>query len=155
MGWFKCNTDGASRGNPGMSFAAFCIRNGRGDLMYAAARTLNDTTNICAEAIAIEDGIEYCVTHQFLPMIMKTDSLALLNIIRKIWSIPWNVRMEIRRIQYWSNKGQVQFAHILREGTLHVNNFEEFPSDSKIILNMDKALLPSFKYKVYKSKEPD
>ncbi|XP_059277510.1 uncharacterized protein LOC132031531 [Lycium ferocissimum] len=99
-----------------MSSAAFCIRNDRGDLMYAAARTLNDTTNICAEAIAIGDGIEYCVTHQFLPVIMETDSLALLNIIRQIWSIPWNIRMEIRRIQYWSNKGQVQFAHILREG---------------------------------------
>ncbi|XP_059292623.1 uncharacterized protein LOC132046097 [Lycium ferocissimum] len=148
MGWFKCNTDGASRGNLEMSSAAFCIRNERGDLMYAATRTLNDTTNICAEAIALGDRIEYCVTHQFLPVIMETDSLALLNIIRNIWSIPWNIRMEIRRIHYWSNKGQVQFAHILREGN-------ELPSDAKKILNMDKTLMPSFRYKVYKCREPD
>ncbi|MCD9645116.1 hypothetical protein HAX54_033792, partial [Datura stramonium] len=34
-GWFKCNSDGNSKGNPGPSSMAFCIRNRKGDLIYA------------------------------------------------------------------------------------------------------------------------
>ncbi|KAK4732460.1 hypothetical protein R3W88_025448 [Solanum pinnatisectum] len=31
----KCNTDGASRGNPGLSSYGFCTRDDRGDLIFA------------------------------------------------------------------------------------------------------------------------
>lgn len=30
IGWLKCNIDGASRGNPGLSASAFCLRNHEG-----------------------------------------------------------------------------------------------------------------------------
>lgn len=36
--YFKCNTDGASRGNPGRSSYGFCIRNHRGDLCMPKGR---------------------------------------------------------------------------------------------------------------------
>ncbi|XP_059285929.1 uncharacterized protein LOC132039469 [Lycium ferocissimum] len=81
-GWHKCNTDGASRGNPGQRLTAFCIRYERGDLVYAAARRIANTTNICAEAVAIHVGLQYCVNNQMLPVIMETDSLAMVNIIQ-------------------------------------------------------------------------
>ncbi|KAK4713391.1 hypothetical protein R3W88_019298 [Solanum pinnatisectum] len=51
IGWFKCNTDGASRGNPGESSAAFCVRNWHGDLVYAGVRRLSNTTSMIVEAI--------------------------------------------------------------------------------------------------------
>ncbi|KAG5610738.1 hypothetical protein H5410_022019 [Solanum commersonii] len=35
LGWVKCNTDRASRGNPGESSYSFCLRNNQGDLIYA------------------------------------------------------------------------------------------------------------------------
>ncbi|KAH0649910.1 hypothetical protein KY284_029822 [Solanum tuberosum] len=34
-GWIKCNTDGASKGNPGMSSYGFCLRDKNGDVIYA------------------------------------------------------------------------------------------------------------------------
>lgn len=34
----KCNTDGVCRGNPGKSSLAFCARDERGDLIYAAGK---------------------------------------------------------------------------------------------------------------------
>lgn len=37
-GWFKCYTDGASRGNPGSSSYDFCVRDCKGDLVYAEAK---------------------------------------------------------------------------------------------------------------------
>ncbi|KAK4349223.1 hypothetical protein RND71_031978 [Anisodus tanguticus] len=57
----KCNTDGASTSNPGLSSIAFCIRNNRDDFIYACASRIVDITNICAEAKPIWDGIEHCV----------------------------------------------------------------------------------------------
>lgn len=38
QGSFKCNTDAYSRGNPGPSSIAFCLRDSNGDLIYARAR---------------------------------------------------------------------------------------------------------------------
>lgn len=37
-GWFKCNTDRASRGNPGPSSYGFCIRDHEGNLVFAKAK---------------------------------------------------------------------------------------------------------------------
>ncbi|XP_059292598.1 uncharacterized protein LOC132046072 [Lycium ferocissimum] len=114
-GWYKCNTDGASRGNPGQSSAAFCIRDERGDLIHAAARRLSNTTNICAEATAIHDGLQYCVNNHVLPVIMETDSLDTVNIIQGDWETPLKVSMEVQKIKEWRKRGQVQFVHVLRE----------------------------------------
>ncbi|KAH0661971.1 hypothetical protein KY284_026902 [Solanum tuberosum] len=55
-GWLKCNTDGASRGNPGPSTAAFCIRNHEGEQVIAKGVRIPDSTNLVAEAIAIREG---------------------------------------------------------------------------------------------------
>ncbi|KAH0669175.1 hypothetical protein KY289_023668 [Solanum tuberosum] len=49
----KCNTDGASRGNPGLSSYGFILRDNRGDLLYAKAQGIGMTTNTESEARAI------------------------------------------------------------------------------------------------------
>ncbi|XP_060195246.1 uncharacterized protein LOC132624493 [Lycium barbarum] len=59
FGWYKCNTNGASRGNSGPSSTAFCVRNHEGDLICAKGRGLPDSTNIVAEAVAIKEGLEF------------------------------------------------------------------------------------------------
>ncbi|XP_070039778.1 uncharacterized protein [Nicotiana tomentosiformis] len=51
--WYKCNTDDASKGNPGPSSLGFCARDDAGDLVYARAVDLGVTTNVVAEAKAI------------------------------------------------------------------------------------------------------
>lgn len=35
--WYKCNTDGACRGNPGPSLKGFYVKNDAGDLVFAKA----------------------------------------------------------------------------------------------------------------------
>ncbi|XP_060216759.1 uncharacterized protein LOC132644200 [Lycium barbarum] len=168
---FKCNTDGASRGNPGLSSAAFCIRDEVGNLIYAGARRIADTTNITAESVAILDGIEYCIKNNLVPVMIESDSLSMINIIQGIWEIPWKISMEVNKINFWRNKGQVQFAHIHREGnaladflanlvfdfagTVHFHSFAEFPTGAKKILNADNMMMPNFKSKIYRNREPD
>ncbi|XP_059288614.1 uncharacterized protein LOC132041965 [Lycium ferocissimum] len=65
-GWLKCNSDSASRGNPGPSASAFC------------------------RAKAMHDGIIFCVTQQHLPLILETDSLGLMKIVEGEWEVPWS-----------------------------------------------------------------
>lgn len=48
-----CNTDGASKGNPGMSSYGYCIRDGNGDLTYAEANSIGETTNMDAEVTIV------------------------------------------------------------------------------------------------------
>ncbi|WMV30097.1 hypothetical protein MTR67_023482 [Solanum verrucosum] len=61
IGWLKCNTDGACRGNLGERSAAFCIRDADGNLVYAEAKRLWITNSIQAEARAIQGGIQHCI----------------------------------------------------------------------------------------------
>ncbi|XP_060216573.1 uncharacterized protein LOC132644045 [Lycium barbarum] len=84
LGSFKCNTDCASRCNPRPSSVAFCIRNHSGDLMYAGGRRLSDTTNLIAEAVAIDERVKYCIDNIFLPLIVETDSLTMQKILDSI-----------------------------------------------------------------------
>lgn len=59
INWLKCNTDGATKGNPKPSSAAFCIRNSNGDLIIAKGLRIQDTINLVAEARAIREGLEF------------------------------------------------------------------------------------------------
>ncbi|KAH0711352.1 hypothetical protein KY289_007311 [Solanum tuberosum] len=51
--WVKYNIDGASRGNPGLSSYAFCLKDDKGDIIYAEGKMIETTTNTVAEAKAI------------------------------------------------------------------------------------------------------
>ncbi|XP_060210708.1 F-box protein At3g07870-like [Lycium barbarum] len=84
-GWYKYNSDGASKENPGPSSVAFCIRNDNGDLVYATAQKIADGNNLVAEAVSIKQGVEYCMEHQLYPLLVEIDSLATKMFIRGIW----------------------------------------------------------------------
>lgn len=71
--WVKCNTNGTSRGNPGPSFAAFCIRDYSGSLMVAKGFKIQDTSNLVAEARAIREGLFFCKEHHLSHVIIETD----------------------------------------------------------------------------------
>ncbi|KAH0661891.1 hypothetical protein KY284_026822 [Solanum tuberosum] len=46
QGWLKCNTDGDSRGNPGLSASAFCLRNHKGKFLGAKGMKIIDSTTL-------------------------------------------------------------------------------------------------------------
>ncbi|KAK4721356.1 hypothetical protein R3W88_011589 [Solanum pinnatisectum] len=73
--WLKCTTDGATRGNPELSFYGFCIRDHKGDLCYAQAGVLGQTTNVHAEARAILEALRYWVNTVDAEKVLETDSL--------------------------------------------------------------------------------
>lgn len=84
---------------------ALCIRDKRGDLIYTRAKTILDTTSIWAETTALHDGLEFCMNNNLFPLVLETDSLFLGNIVEGVWDTPWNIYMEVHRIQ----KGRTRF----------------------------------------------
>lgn len=81
LGWLKCNTDGASRGNPGLSSYAFCLRVEKGDVKYAKRGIIENTTNIVAEARAILE------TSKHNQIIIQTNSIIMCKVLEDKWKI--------------------------------------------------------------------
>lgn len=83
VGWIKCNTDEASKGNSGISSYEFCLRDETGDILYAKAKNIRVTTNMKAELIAVEEALRYCRAQGINHIMLETDSLSLGNMITK------------------------------------------------------------------------
>lgn len=122
LGWYKCNIDGASKGNPGPSSAAFCVRNSEGDILGVKRRSLPLSTGIVAEAVAIREGIQFCIERNLLPLIIETDSLSMTNFIERIWEVPWSVVKEVEAINRMRNDVPIQMKHTLK-GRKHPGRF--------------------------------
>lgn len=113
---FKCNTDGASRGNPGMSTCAFCIRDDKGDLVYAKAKGLGVTSNTQAEMEAIKEALQYLPDKEFKEVVIETNSLVLMQMINNIWKVPWELIEQIEDIRERTHAIQAKIQHTFREG---------------------------------------
>ncbi|KAL0287181.1 UNVERIFIED_CONTAM: putative ribonuclease H protein [Sesamum calycinum] len=60
-GWFKLNTDGASKENPGVTGAGGIIRNYLGKIVLAFQEYLGFSSNIEAKLKAIYKGVKLCI----------------------------------------------------------------------------------------------
>ncbi|KAF3645940.1 hypothetical protein FXO38_19402 [Capsicum annuum] len=57
---FVIDDDGWKKGNPGLSSYAFCLRDEHGDIIYAEAAKLHETTNTITEALAVLKATTHC-----------------------------------------------------------------------------------------------
>ncbi|XP_042443883.1 uncharacterized protein LOC122028980 [Zingiber officinale] len=92
-GWFKLNTDGSSRGNPGESSYGAIVRDHSGQVVVARQGVLGEGSNIRAELMAILRGLELCVDRQLSPIWLESDSLVALHIIRSSGWTDWACRI--------------------------------------------------------------
>lgn len=70
-GSFKCNADASVRERTGFSFVAFCVRDCHGDLIYAEAKSIPNTTCLKAESLAIQEGLDFFVRNKIFPLIWR------------------------------------------------------------------------------------
>ena len=78
--WWKCNTCGASQGKPRLTYAAFCVRDSKSDILVARGLKIVGSTNLVAEAIAIKEGLSYYFEKQLSKVINETNFMALVHI---------------------------------------------------------------------------
>ncbi|XP_070037047.1 uncharacterized protein [Nicotiana tomentosiformis] len=169
-GWFKCNIDGASKGNPRPSSYGFRVRNDDGNVVYAKAEEIGWSTNIVAEAKAIVEGLSYCMDRQFHPLIFEIDSLVMKKNIDGERDVPWSIGKEVKRIKEMKDQFNVIFQHVLRDGnavadvlanlvfsfvgTLIFQSLTELPTAGRKLINLDKAQIPNLRIRVEKRKAP-
>ncbi|XP_049381353.1 uncharacterized protein LOC125845907 [Solanum stenotomum] len=156
-GWIKYNTDGASKGNPGVSSYAFCLRNERGDIMYAEGACMENTTNTVAEAKAILEESKHCKKSHYNQDIIQTDSMLMCKVLEGKWATPWIITDLVEEIKTILKDIQHTFHHIMREGnqladylankaikkgTCRYEDFNSLEPNGRRILNSDKSQTP-------------
>ncbi|KAH0715131.1 hypothetical protein KY284_008036 [Solanum tuberosum] len=159
----KCNTDGACQGNPGQSSFGFCIKDSRGDLIYAKAKGIGIVTNMEAETIVILSALRECLRRRLWNAIIETDSLSLKKIVLKTWRIPWEIIERVEEIRELLQKTRATITHVFREGNCladalanvaiesqtdhEYQAWQELPLVLRKILNSNKAQIPNYKIK--------
>jgi len=156
-GWIKYNTDGASRGNPGLSSYAFCLRDERVDIIHAEGVTIENATSIVTEAKTILEASKHCKQRNLNKVIIQTDSMLLKKVLTGEWAIPWSISDVVEEIRTCLEGKQHIFQHILREGNQladHLANraiengncifteFQNMDTRGRRIVNSDKLNIP-------------
>lgn len=158
---FKLNTDGASKGNPGMASGGGIFRDNNGDIFYAFSNFYGHHSNMWAEAMAAFDGIRLAYEFGIHSIWLEVDSEVLVKIIKGEYHIPWEIWYIIQQIKDFMGRMMVQVSHILREGnqvadglanwavkTRHSHVFQsanELPKPCQGPYRLDKALIPYYR----------
>ncbi|KAL0455304.1 UNVERIFIED_CONTAM: putative ribonuclease H protein [Sesamum latifolium] len=80
-GWYKLNTDQASKGNPGISGTGGILRDHLGQVIFAFQEPLGVTSNTQAELRAIYRGLKLCIEKGFHNIWIETDAIAIIKLI--------------------------------------------------------------------------
>ncbi|XP_071917134.1 uncharacterized protein [Coffea arabica] len=113
-GQLTLNTDGCSKGNPGMSGGGGVIRDSDGHLVFAFSAFLGEETSLRAEILALLIGLRLCVGRGVATPFVQSDSAVLVGVLQRRFHYPWHVRAEVEQI--WQMVTEVgRFSHYVRE----------------------------------------
>ncbi|KAL0349756.1 UNVERIFIED_CONTAM: putative ribonuclease H protein [Sesamum radiatum] len=115
-GWFKLNTDGASKGNPGIAGAGGIIRNHLGQTVLAFQEHLGLTSNTAAELKAIYRGVKLCIDSNIRKIWVETDANVALKLISSPSLGPWHLQNLLQQIRNLLSQTEFKISHIFREG---------------------------------------
>ncbi|KAL0287320.1 UNVERIFIED_CONTAM: putative ribonuclease H protein [Sesamum calycinum] len=145
--WHKLNTDGASRGNPGVFRAGGILRDHLGRVIFAFQEPLGATTKTQAELRAVHRGLKICRDKGFHKIWIETDATVVIRLISTPRFRAWNLQTTLQSIQNFSTrpttKSLIYSEKAIKQRTsspikpvLH-NNIASFPR--KISQKMEEA----------------
>ncbi|KAL6510625.1 hypothetical protein OROHE_021242 [Orobanche hederae] len=126
IGWFKLNTDGAVKGNPGLGAAGGIVRDHTGASVLCFWEFIGVQTNIFAELHGIWRGLQLCLDKGLDNIWVEVDSSAIaLKLILNKSTAQWQAQILIYKILNLLEKLNTHFSHIYREG----NSVADFLAD--------------------------
>ncbi|XP_015164025.1 uncharacterized protein [Solanum tuberosum] len=136
VGSYKCNTNGASKGNPRPSSSGFCVRDSSDNFIYAKLSRLLDGNNLIAEAKVLITGLEFCILAHYTQVEMEIDSLTMKNVLKGIWEVPWEISLEVKKFKELRNNCVIRVEHVFREGNHMVDYFAKmFLNDCSFLIS--------------------
>ncbi|KAL0442005.1 UNVERIFIED_CONTAM: putative ribonuclease H protein [Sesamum radiatum] len=115
-GWFKLNTDGVSKGNPGVAGAGGIIRNHLGQTVLAFQEHLGLISNTATELKAIYRGVKLCIDSNIRKIWVETDANVALKLISSPSQGPWHFQNLLQQIRNLLSQTEFKISHIFREG---------------------------------------
>ena len=117
--WIKVNTDGLSKGNPGLSACAGVFRTSRGEFIGGFSKPLGIRTSFYAEclAILILMAIEFAHSKGWNLVWVESDSFSAIQcFLNPCYHPPWELHTKWFNCRHFLKQMTVRFTHILREG---------------------------------------
>ena len=74
------------------------IHNNNGELIHATSYNLGITLVFVVEAIALQKGLLLALNHVIQKIHIKGDNLLVINAIKKLWKVPWQIQLIIHDI---------------------------------------------------------
>ncbi len=110
-------TDGASRGNPGHSAAAYAVYDSDGNQIISSGEYLGITTSVVAEYYAVKLALEAAIEMGAQKVECRIDSLSLVNQLNSVYDVKnrdaWPIHESI--IDLMKKFRMVRFVHVNRE----------------------------------------
>jgi ribonuclease HI len=116
LGWYKCNTDGASIGNPGPAACSGIFRNFKGEFIGGFTQNLGIFNALYAEFMGVILAIEYAYDKNWNLLWVECDSKIVSMALKSPHVVPWQLKNRwlncITKIKSMS----FCISHIYREG---------------------------------------
>ncbi|KAL0449169.1 UNVERIFIED_CONTAM: putative ribonuclease H protein [Sesamum latifolium] len=135
-GWWKLNTDGASKGNPGCAGAGGIIRDCHGRFILEFPDGLGVQTNTYAALYAIVRGLQLTKNAGCTHLEVESDAKVVLQLIHNNAG-DWKVQHLLTRLQILCRDMNVIFSHAYREE----NQPADFPANQACHQNANDMLL--------------
>ena len=145
-GWYKINADGAIFGDIGCSGMGVVIRNENGQLMDSICKKmLLPLGALESEAKVVEEGIHLAWDLGLKDVIVESDSLSMVNVLRGLGPTPSSTRkvsedieMTLRQFRLWKtshiNRGSNRAAHLLAQYARQVDDCFVWVEDTHSVI---------------------
>ncbi|KAL0453401.1 UNVERIFIED_CONTAM: putative ribonuclease H protein [Sesamum latifolium] len=116
FGWYKLNTDGASKGNPGVSGAGELLRDYKVHEIFSFLEPLGHATNILAGLQAFHRGLQICLEKVFTRIWVEVDANHIIHLISKHLQGASYLQTLLHNIRSILAQLEIKISHIYREG---------------------------------------
>jgi len=114
--WFKCNTDGASKGNPGISGCGGIFRDHAAEAILCFAEPHGFTNSYYVELCAFMRVVEIAHQNNWHNIWIETDSALVVMAANSSDQVPWELRNRWLNVMTNLNTMNYLVSHIFREG---------------------------------------
>ncbi|XP_071925457.1 uncharacterized protein [Coffea arabica] len=114
IGKFILNTDGCSKGNPGVGGGGGVLQDTTGLTLFSFSAFFGETTALRAEVLALLIDLQIRVQRGFDNLCVQSDLLVLVGILQRCFQCPWHIRKEVRQIWHLVDDPAC-FSHCYRE----------------------------------------
>ncbi|KAK2364401.1 hypothetical protein QL285_089276 [Trifolium repens] len=157
--WYKCNTDGASNGNPGPASCGGVFRDHNSDFVFAFAEPLGVCSSYFAELSGALRAIEIAFERNWLNLWLESDSTLVVSAFTNPKkSVAWPLRNRWKNVLFMISQMNFIVTHTYREGNMvadlianfglsapHLTSWESAPMFISDALEKNKLGMPCFR----------